>query len=200
MKIIGLCGQSGSGKSSVSKTLIQNGFPVLNTDDLYHDLINDPLSSCTKALAQAFGSSILATNGAINRSVLREMVFGVGNEENLHLLNSISHACVKKETMVWILEHEKQKFEYVCLDVPLLFESEMNLMCDITVAVISSQKVQIERIMARDGVNAEDAQNRLASQISNDQLTLLCDYTITNIGTLEDLKKQVEMFLKKIQN
>ena len=198
MKIIGLCGQSGSGKSSVCEMLLRKGIPTLNTDNLYHDLIIDPHSLCTRALTEAFGASILSANGSINRVALRELVFGAENKEKLLLLNSISHAYVKQETEIWIQKKKEQNFDYVCLDVPLLFESKMNLMCSITVAVISSHEKQIERIVARDGVSVEDARKRLFAQVSNEKLKTLCDCIILNNGSLEDLEKQVEMFLEKI--
>lgn len=199
MNIIGMCGRSGSGKGSVGEILRAKGIPVLDTDKLYHDLINDPDSSCTHGIVKAFGSSVLGEDKRIDRKQLGQLVFGEENKEKLALLNSISHAFVKEECEKWLDMQKEMSVSLVCLDVPLLFESNMNEICQITLAVIAPQEVCVKRIIERDKIDKASALRRLDAQIENDTLSKLCQYTICNDGTLEELTDKVETFLKRIQ-
>ena len=96
MKIIGLCGMSGSGKGSVGVIFRQFSIPVLDTDRLYHSLIEDADSECTKLIIQEFGEAVADEQGRIDRKILRSLVFAPDAKEKLARLNVITHACVRK--------------------------------------------------------------------------------------------------------
>lgn len=198
MIIIGLCGRSGSGKGTVGRIFAEYSIPVLDTDLLYHDMINDSTSACTKALVAAFGVGILDQAGKINRSVLRKIVFSEGNEDKLQKLNSITHAYVLDATNAWIREKEKLGAKAICLDVPLLFESQMDKICDLTVAVVASDKTCVARIQKRDKVDVKTAVQRLGAQLSNEELTARCSYVIENDGSYSDLSSKVIKLLNEI--
>ena len=198
MIIIGLCGRSGSGKGTVGRIFVEHSIPVLDTDALYHDMINDPTSACTKALATAFGAEILDEEGKINRVALRKVVFLEGNRDILQKLNSITHAFVLDETNAWIREKEKLGVKAICLDVPLLFESQMDKLCDLTIAVIASDKNCIARIQKRDKVDEQTAIQRLGAQLCNEELIARCSHVIKNDGSHSDLSSQVIKLLTEI--
>lgn len=195
MKIIGLCGMSGSGKGSVGEIFRQFSIPVLDTDQLYHSLIEDANSECTKLIIEEFGETVTDEQGRIDRKILRDLVFAPDAEKKLAKLNAITHACVKAETEKWILTCKKNAVEIVCLDVPLLFESGMNEMCDIVIAVVAPKELCLSRIVQRDGITPLQAKARLDSQITSEALALMCDFVIENDDTLETLTHRVKAIL-----
>ena len=195
MKIIGLCGMSGSGKGSVGVIFRQFSIPVLDTDRLYHSLIEDADSECTKLIIQEFGEAVADEQGRIDRKILRSLVFAPNAKEKLARLNAITHACVKAETEKWILACKEKNVEMVCLDVPLLFESGMNEMCDIVIAIVAPRESCLERIVQRDCITPLQAQARLDSQLTSEALTRMCDFVIVNDDSLEILANRVKTIL-----
>lgn len=200
MKIIGLCGKSGSGKGTVAALLRDRGIPVLDTDKLYHSLINDPRSDCTKAIADTFGTIVLDEEGRVSRAVLRQIVFGEENKEKWRALNAISHHYVQIECKKWIEKQRQNAANVVCLDVPLLFESHLDKICHITLAVLAPINVCVSRIIERDGIDSQSAAARLSAQLQDEELASLCQFTITNDGSIDRLSAQVQLFLSQIQN
>ena len=152
MKIIGLCGGSGSGKGIASKYFLQLGIPSIDTDAVYHDLINTS-SSCVDELVMAFGDSIIDVNGGVNRKVLSDIVFCDNSKEKLNLLNEITHRHILDKTRDLINEYRRSGVVAVIVDAPLLFESGFDRECDFTVAVIADRDIRIQRVMNRDGIS-----------------------------------------------
>lgn len=201
MTVIGLCGGSGSGKTAVSEYLTSLGYPVFESDREYHRL-TDTATDCVRALAEAFGEGILNPDGSLNRRALAKAVFGqeAGAEEKRKRLNEISHRYVKESFFIWRARQEAAGQALAVLEAPLLFESELDACCRYTIAVTAPDAVRRLRIVARDGISVSEAEARIAAQIPNEKLAALCDYTLENTGTLDDMHKQIKQIIDDILN
>lgn len=198
MKIIGLCGGSGSGKGTVSNLFLEYGIPSIDTDEVYRE-ITSYKSKCMDELVSAFGDSVMNPDGSLNRTEMRNIAFmSDGKNANLELLNAITHKYVLDETVRRINVYKNQGLKAVIADVPLLFESGFDQHCDVTIAVIADEDKRTDRIMRRDHLSYEHAKNRIKSQISNDEISSRVDFFIENNGDLEDLKKEVSKLYNKL--
>ncbi len=195
MKILGLCGGSGSGKGEVSAAFFSFSVPSVDTDKVYHEMTSAD-SPCLRELSAAFGSEIISSDGALDRKVLRNIVFS--DKERLGLLNEITHKHILAKTRLMLKEYEMAGAELAIVDAPLLFESGFNRECDATVCVIADREVRISRIMRRDGIERADAVRRIDSQRSDGELTALCDFCIENNGDIDTLRDKVKELISKI--
>ncbi len=197
MKIIGLCGGSGSGKGTVCDIFSTFGIPSIDTDAVYRKITASP-SECLTALEKEFGSEIITENGALNRKKLASIVFsGEGCAERLARLNEISHKYILDETRRRLDQYRETDTVAAIVDAPVLFESGFDRECDILICVIADMEVRIARIMNRDGITREAAERRINSQLSDAELVSRCDYTIRNDDDLDFLKLEVKSVLQK---
>ena len=167
MKIIGVTGGSGSGKSELCRCLAALGAAVLDTDQTAREVVQ-PGKPALRELAQAFGEQILDSDGTLRRQVLADLVFGEADAEQKACkqakLNAITHKYIQERTAGWLEEMRLAGQRFCVLDVPLLFESGMDRMCDLTVGVLACVQTRAERIMKRDGLDRVRAENRIAAQ------------------------------------
>lgn len=189
--IIGLTGQSGAGKTIISSMFEQEGFNILNADEISRDIINT--NDVLNKLAITFGQNIIE-DGILNRKNLANIVFS--NKEKLMLLNSIMFPLVKEKIN---LEINKSSNQFILLDAPQLFEAEANKMCDYIVSVIAPKEKLIERIMQRDNINEQEASNRLSSQYNQDFFITHSDFIINNNCTIGELYHKVKNIIKTIK-
>ena len=200
MKIVGLCGGSGSGKGVVADLLSEYGFAHIDTDKIYHEL-TDKSSPCLNELALAFGDRIVNKNGGLDRRVLAEIVFNSpDNERSREILNEIAHRYVLCEVRRLLPMLEEQGYVAALVDAPLLFESGFDRECDNIVAVLAPRRIRIQRICARDGIDSLAAQRRIDSQLSDEYLLSHSDYCITNDSDLDELRSSCESLVEKIIN
>lgn len=198
MHIIGLCGQSGSGKSTVADCFSSFGVPVLDADKIYRELTDAP-SACLDAIQQAFGEQAVTDCGALNRVFLREVVFASEDaSEKRALLNQITHTFVKGEFERRIALLKESGIEAVLLDVPLLFESGIDKLCDFLICVTADEKIRIARIMARDKISQEQALSRIRSQIDEQTLIDKTHFHIRNDEDRASLENQIQQIYKTI--
>ena len=195
MKLIGLCGGSGSGKSFVCSIFNEYGILSINADSVYHDMISTD-SECTRELISVFGNEI-AANVGIDRAKLRNVVFS--SNDKLRLLNEITHKHILTKTRRLISRiTETTDCKALIFDAPLLFESGFDEECDVTVCVVADEQTRINRIIERDSISIEAAKARISSQIPNDELIKKCDYSIENNSSVERLRDQVLEIKSKI--
>ena len=198
MKVIGLCGGSGSGKGAVCDILSERFIPSIDTDRVYHRITSED-SPCLRELVGAFGESIVDSNGALDRSVLRNIVFGtVDAEEKRKTLNEIAHKHILAETRRIIAEKRGQGAIAVIVDAPLLYESGFDKECDVTVCVVADESVRIDRIVQRDGISVEDAKKRIRGQISCEELICRSDFVLENNDNIDVLRVKVQDLFDKI--
>lgn len=186
MKIIGICGSSGAGKSTVCSYFEQFGFAILDCDAIYHELVNAP-SDCLTELGKNFGEDLIE-GGRLDRNKLGQIVFSDKNK--LRKLNEISHRHVKLQLEKEIKRLKASDVEAAIIDAPMLFEAELDKRCDLVIAVISDEASQLSRICERDGIGREKALKRLSNQISADELIKKANIIIENKGDLSDLQNQ----------
>lgn len=189
MRVIGLCGQSGSGKGVVCSFFEQLGVKCIDTDRVYHDIISVN-SDCTAELIQEFGSSI--SNGCgIDRKKLREIAFK--SDENLRRINEITHKHILAKVRDAIDKTKRENTAVgIIVDAPLLFESGFDKECEATLAIISDLDTKIKRIINRDGITHDMALARISSQISDKALADKCTYTLVNNSTPDELQDKVK--------
>ncbi len=185
--LIGITGASGSGKSTVARVFEKHGFTNIDADALSRN-VAVPDSACLDEIVLHFGRDILFDDGSLNRRALGEIVFC--DEDKLKLLTSITHKYILIEMNSIIAETEGD----ILIDAPLLFEADIDKICQYTVAVISERDAQIKRICIRDGISPEIATARLDRQKKNSFFIENCDFIIENNSTEDSLiKKAVKL-------
>lgn len=190
-KVIGLTGGIATGKSMVSELLTAFGFKVVDADIAARKAV----AKGTKGLEQvraAFGDSAITEEGEMDRKYVGEIVFN--HPEKRLELNDIVHPIVRE-----IMEEEKQSYLNqgydVIMDIPLLFENELQNTVDEVWLVYTSESIQIERLMERNQLSLEDAKARVYSQISIDKKSRMADHVIDNLGDKLELKQNLEQLL-----
>ncbi|HDP1854828.1 TPA: dephospho-CoA kinase [Staphylococcus aureus] len=190
-KVIGLTGGIASGKSTVSELLSVFGFKVVDADKAAREAVKKG----SKGLAQVrevFGDEAIDENGEMNRRYMGDLVF---NHPKKRLeLNAIIHPIVRD-----IMEEEKQEYlkqgYNVIMDIPLLFENELENTVDEVWVVYTSESIQMDRLMQRNNLSLEDAKARVYSQISIDKKSRMADHVIDNLGDKLELKQNLERLL-----
>ena len=196
MVIIGLTGPSGSGKTTLCDIARDLGIKSIDADKVYHALLIPP-SPCLDEIADSFGNGILSDDGALDRAALGSIVFGDDSGEKLSLLNSITHKYVKARFGEIIKTLEANGERAVIVDAPTLFESGFNEECAFTVALLADGELRRERIISRDALTDERADQRLSAQKSDEFFTSRADYTLYNDGDRQTLKKAFEDVLRE---
>lgn len=202
MRIIGITGPSGAGKGELCNCLSKHGVPCINADNVYHQLLNPP-SPCIDALVEHFGRGILNGNGFVDRHALAEIVFAPGNEAEHEELNRITHSFVAEKLQLLINEYSSASCRAVALDVPLLFESKLDMICDIKVSVLANRAIRTERIMQRDNLNYSAATARIAAQPSDEfyiERSDLVFYNNSDIVALSGFVSEILALLPKEDN
>lgn len=184
MKIIGIVGGSGAGKSLFCSLLEKEGIPTINTDITARKVVKKG-SPCLKELCEYFGDGILLTSGELNRKELARIAFS--DKEKHESLNRITHYYIVREVEKWLSDRERDGAVAACVDAPLLFESGLDKICFETVAVVAPLDDRIKRICARDGIDEGDALSRIRSQKSDEELCAICTRTVENNGGTKEL-------------
>ncbi len=192
MLVIGLTGPTGAGKGEVAKLFSEAGLPVINADEVYHRLLIPP-SPCFSELVAEFGYGILAFDGTLDRKKLSEIVFA--SHQRLETLNRIAHRHVMETVRRELERMRRDGVRASVLDAPQLFEAGADRDCSAVVAVLADRNLRMERIMRRDGLDAEAAAHRIDAQKSDDYFRRNSDYIIENNGPVEDLQAQVTRVL-----
>ena len=191
-KVIGVTGGIASGKSNVISIIKRQGFKVIDCDLINHNLqkINMPIYN---AIKEAFGNSYFLDNGELDRKKLGELIFH--NEKEKLKLNSISHPIIKEE----VLKEINKADGIVFVDVPLLYESKFDSLCDKVICVYLNRKTQIERLMERDHIDYSYAKSKIASQMDLGKKRDLADYVIDSKGSFQETERQVLKILEMIK-
>jgi dephospho-CoA kinase len=187
MKIIGLTGGIGSGKSTVSRMLKVLGIPVYEADAESKRLVNTS-PYIREQLIETFGSQ-LYKNGELDKAMLASLIFGGGN---LLYVNSVIHPVVFEDFRHWA-ERQMQS-PFVVIESAILFDSGFDKTVDVTVNVSAPLEVRIRRVEKRDKVLRESIEARINSQMPEEERIRLSDYTIFN-DEIHALLPQVENLL-----
>lgn len=193
MKIIGITGVSGSGKTTISKMIQQQcEAEVIDADKIAKDLTQGDTEYLQEIITE-FGEKILDENHKLKRQELANIIFE--DKTKKEKLDKLTQKYVVEEIKRQI---EKSKAQLIILDVPLLFESKLNEICNITIGVIANQQEEIQRICARDNITVEQAITRLKNQNDNEFFIENCDYIVENTN-LENTQEELNKILLKLQ-
>lgn len=193
MTVLGLCGQSGAGKTTALAILSSLGAVICDCDKVSREVMCKG-TECTAEVVKVFGEGICC-DGEIDRKALAEIVFS--NAEKLAILTEITHRYIKAEIYRRLEAAEREGVELFVIDAPLLFESGLDADCDITLVITADRKKRLQRIMLRDGIDRGLAEKRLASQLEEEELYRRADEVISNNGTVEQLAEAVTVFAER---
>lgn len=193
VRLIGLTGGIGSGKSTVSGFLREMGVTVVDADEGARAVV-EPGTAGLRQVAEAFGDSVLS-EGRLDRRSLARRVFG--DPDALARLNAILHPLIREWTAERLKDAERAGAELVVQDIPLLFENNLESLFEATILVYAPAAVQLERLLAR-GMDPLDARARLAAQLPIDEKRSRATHVIDNSGGREATRRQVERLLTEI--
>lgn len=188
MKLIGLTGGVGSGKSTVARMFRELGASIVDADEATH-AVYEPGTPGFNAIVDAFGDGYVR-DGRIDRARLGDRVFK--SRPDREILNAIVHPLVRQWMADKTAEAVERGAEVVIQDVPLLFENGLQGLFSATVLVYAPPATQLERLLAQRGVDRERALAIIAAQMPIDDKRTLADYVIDNTGARQDTKRQVE--------
>lgn len=193
-KFIGLTGQTGAGKSTVSEFAAKMGYRIINADKVARQVMGNN-SECLKRLAEIFGSDIINSDGSCNRKLLAKRAFS--SRENTDILNGITHPAIISKVREYIDIYSKES-DVIIFDAPQLFESGGDRMCDEIIAVVAPVDVRLKRLISRDGISESDVQMRMNVQLDEDFFRANADYIIDGSKPLKDVQRQFEETMKKV--
>ncbi len=191
--ILGLTGGIASGKSTVSAYLAQNGALIIDADLIARQVVAKK-SSGLKQIVAKFGGEILTASGELDRKKLGKLVFS--NKELLKNLTDITGPLIRAEILREIEAAKKAQVKLVVLDIPLLFETGYQTLCDKVMVVTIPSKLQLERVMKRDNLSAAEARKRIANQLPASKRNELADVLIDNSKSVAETYQQVLKWLK----
>ena len=195
-KILGITGGIASGKSTADVFFREKQIPVIDCDQIAHDILNKGEEGYELVLKQ-FGMNILKSDKSINRSALGQIVFD--DEKQLETLNRITHPLIFQEIQAKIALNNPSKNSLVVVDAPVLFEANGQKYCDFTLLIAIPESLQMKRLMLRDRLSKGAALKRIRSQMPLSQKEKLADFVINNTGTKQDLKSKLEQLLLEIK-
>ena len=196
MKVIGLTGGTGSGKSVVSKSLAAAGAVIVDADKIAHEIIlkGEP---AYQEIIEYYGTGILDAEGNIIRKKLGEIVFN--DKEKLAFLNQCTHKYITAEVKKQIADAKTEgTAAAIIVDAPLLLEAKLETVCDLVWVVYAEPEVRAQRVMARDGITYELAKARIANQKSWEEYKAAADAVIDNSKDLTHLEGQLNEILKTL--
>ncbi len=194
--IVGLTGQTGAGKSTISAIFRENGFSIIDADIIARNVVEKG-KPCLSEIVKTFGKEIIDETGNLDRKKLAGIVFS--DKKSLENLNNITYPYITKEISDTINIFVSQNIKFILLDAPTLFESNTDKFCDIIVSVLAKPEIRRKRIIARDNLTIEQAQNRINSQHQDEFFIENSDYIINNNGSPDETGKKVIELAGKIR-
>ncbi|KLL00149.1 dephospho-CoA kinase [Bacillus pumilus] len=192
--VIGLTGGIASGKSTVSQMIKEQGIRVVDADVIAKEAVAKG-TPALQQIVQTFGEDVLLPNGELNRQQLGAIIFS--DEEKRKQLNAIVHPEVRKEMLKQRDEGVSQQETFVVLDIPLLFESQLESLVDRIIVVYTTPELQLSRLMNRNDLSEEEALNRIHSQQSLEEKCKKADRVIENTQDLAFIRKQLQNILNE---
>ena len=198
MLIVGLTGGIGSGKSTVARMFKDEGAYVIDFDHLAC-LVVEPDKPAWRDIIDYFGPGVLSSDRTLNRSALAEIVFS--DEKSRKALEGLTHPRIFEEgdALINAIKREDPS-SVVIMDIPLLFEFDLNKRFDKIILVYVTIAIQIERVVKRDGLSTEEVEKRLNAQIPIEEKKALSDYIIGNEGSINETRDQVRKVVHELRD
>jgi len=188
MKVIGLTGGIGSGKSTVSQFLAELGAVIIDADKVGHEALK-PDTEIWQEVVAAFGTAIVKPNGEIDRKKLGEIVFG--NPKALARLNKIMHPPMYQMVKAQIEEYQRQGVKVVVLEVPLLIEAGWTSLVDVVWVTVAPEPTVVRRLKEKGELSEPESLARIRSQLSSEERVRHADVVIDTDCPLGDLREKV---------
>ena len=196
MKVIGLTGSIGSGKSTVSAYLARKGYLIIDSDLLAKELVKKGRPAL-KEIEEVFGKKVIASDGELDRAEMAKIVFKHPKKKSL--LEDIVTKRVIKEIKKELNALKKIGHKgIVFVDAPILFESKADIPMNEIWVVVADDKIRAKRVKARDGSTLEEFNRRSSSQLPQEEKIKLADKVIENNGTERQLYSRIRSLLKEI--
>jgi dephospho-CoA kinase len=204
MKVIGLTGGIGSGKSTVSGFLRELGATIIDVDKVWHEALK-PDTELGRVVAAAFGKVIVTPDGNIDRARLGKIVFA--NPEALARLNNIMRPWMYNTVKAQLNEYRREKIGVVVLEVPLLVEVPLSLKAgepslsdemDEVWVTVAPESVVLKRMKEKSDMSEEETLARIRSQLPSEERVKHADVVIDTDCTLEELKSKVKALWDKL--
>jgi dephospho-CoA kinase len=193
--LVGLTGGIGTGKSTVARLLRARGAVVVDADELARRAL-DPGTPGRDRVAEQWGDGVLLADGSVDREALASRVFD--DAEARRTLESIVHPEVMRLIREEVARHRGTD-DVVVLDVPLLFETGMDGVCDVTVVVAATEEEQVTRLTSDRGMAEEQVRARIAAQMPLERKEARADVVVRNDGSPDELAGRVETLWRELQ-
>jgi len=193
MRVLGLTGGIGSGKSMVASMFAQLGADVIDADQLARDVV-EPGQPALEEIASAFGREILLPDGRLDRGKLARIIFA--DPVARGKLNAITHPRIK-ERMAAEISARASRPGVLIADIPLLYENDRTGSVQAVIVVWVDPQTQLRRLLERDGLTEEEARQRIAAQMPLDEKRARADIVIDNNGSRENTRRQVEAVYRR---
>lgn len=190
--IVGITGGIASGKSNVCNIIREEGYVVLSCDEVNARLLKKG-EACYNAICKEYKDLYLNQDGEIDKAKLARDLFS--NVEMKRRMDEITHPLIMKE----IINDAKKIDGIVFAEIPLLFEGHFEDICCATICVFLKKKLQVERLMFREGIDEDYALRKIHSQMDLYLKKELADYVIDSKGTFEETKTQVLKIIDEIR-
>lgn len=194
-KIVGLTGGIASGKSTVSEILRQLGACIIDADVIARDIVM-PDQPAWKSIVQHFGPEIILPDKSLNRPKLAEIIFN--NPEQKAVLDNITHPLILSQMQQKTREAAQNNPPLLVWDVPLLFETGFDKYTDVSILVYVPFQIQLQRLMARNNLNENEALARINSQMPLQKKQELATITINNSGSLAQTQETVKSVFREL--
>ncbi|MFT9848295.1 dephospho-CoA kinase [Aneurinibacillus sp. REN35] len=193
--VVGLTGGIACGKSTVSRMLAERDARIIDADIIAREVVR-PGDTAWSLIVERFGRDILLPTEELDRVQLGSIVF---SDERARLdLNAIVHPAIRGSMRQLTEEAQAEGIALIVLDIPLLYESKLEHMVEQVIVVYCTEAQQLERLIQRNGFDQQEAERRIASQLSIEEKKLRADYVIDNSGTLTETERQVDELVAKL--
>lgn len=197
MKIIGLTGNIGSGKSLAATYFGQLGAAVIDADQIGHDII-EPTGPAYPLIVKTFGRDFLLPNGKVDRKSIAAYVFQEEDPGRVTALNQITHSLITAEIKKKLSAYEKAGFSLAIIEAALLFQSDLCELTDENWVVTAAEETRLCRAAKRDQCDIKTIQARQAFQLPEEELIHRADNVIENHGTEEELFATVQRLYQEL--
>lgn len=193
--ILGITGSIATGKSTVVNIFKQYGFSVVDADIIAREVV-EPNTAGLKKVVETFGSSVLCSDGSLNRKQLGQIIFS--DTKKRQALNALL-APFLQEAIIEQIKRASAVSSLVIADIPLLYEAGYDKYMDQVAVVYIPEDLQVQRLMKRDRITKKEAQKKVASQLSIEEKKKRADIIFDNQESLSSIRQQIFSWLKERQ-
>jgi len=193
VKVLGLTGGIGSGKSMVLSMFANLGAEVIDADHLAREVV-EPGQPALEEIATAFGRDMLMPDGRLDRGKLARIIFA--DPVARARLNAITHPRIR-ERMATEMALRGSRPGLLIVDIPLLYENDRSDTVESVIVVWVDAKTQLRRLTERDGLTPDEARQRIAAQMPLDEKRARADLVVDNSGSRENTRRQVEAIYRR---